>query len=95
MEAAAATWWIATFFDTVNHQKLMSRLRESVADERLLGLISKLLKAGAILPDGAFEKSHSGVSQGGLLSPLLANILLDELDRELEERGHAFVRICR
>jgi RNA-directed DNA polymerase len=83
---------LETFFDTVNHQKMMSRLRESVADERLLDLIGKFLKAGVILPDGAYEKSRSGVPQGGPLSPLLANILLDELDKELEERGHAFVR---
>src|SRR6056297_2926718 len=83
---------LETFFDTVNHQKMMSRLRESVADERLLDLIGKFLKAGVILPDGAYEKSRSGVPQGGPLSPLLANILLDELDKELEERGHQFVR---
>jgi len=83
---------LETFFDTVNHQKMMSRLRESVADERLLDMIGKFLKAGVILPDGTYEKSRSGVPQGGPLSPLLANILLDELDKELEERGHAFVR---
>ena len=83
---------LETFFDTVNHQKMMNRLRESVADERLLVLIGKFLKAGAILPDGTHEKSRSGVPQGGPLSPLLANILLDELDRELEGRGHAFAR---
>jgi RNA-directed DNA polymerase len=83
---------LETFFDTVNHQKMMARLRESVADERLLDLIGKFLKAGAILPDGTYEESRSGVPQGGPLSPLLANILLDELDKELERRGHAFVR---
>lgn len=78
---------LKTFFDTVNHQKMMSKLRESIADQRLLDLVSKFLKAGVILPNGTYEKSSSGVPQGGPLSPLLANILLDELDKELERRG--------
>ena len=80
------------FFDTVDHRKLLERLRESVNDRRLLGLIAKFLKAGVILPGGAFEVTTQGVPQGGPLSPLLANVLLDELDRELEARGHSFVR---
>lgn len=83
---------LKTFFDTVNHQKMMEKLRESIADQRLLNLISKFLKAGVILPNGTHEKSCEGVPQGGPLSPLLANILLDELDKELEKRGYAFVR---
>ena len=83
---------LKTFFDTVNHQKMMGKLRESIADRRLLELISKFLKAGVILPNGTYEKSYEGVPQGGPLSPLLANILLNELDKELEKRGHAFVR---
>ncbi len=83
---------LKTFFDTVNHQKMMAKLRESVSDVRLLELIGKFLKAGVILPDGTYEESRSGVPQGGPLSPLLANILLDDLDKELEQRGHAFVR---
>ena len=73
----------------------MSRLRERVTDERLLGLIAKYLKAGLVLPDGdggGYEDTEEGVPQGGPLSPLLANILLDELDHELEARGHSFVR---
>jgi len=80
------------FFDKVDHRKLLERLRESVSDRQLLGLIAKFLKAGVILPNGTFEETTQGVPQGGPLSPLLANILLDELDRELEARRHRFVR---
>jgi RNA-directed DNA polymerase len=80
------------FFDTVDHQKLMSRLRQRITDPELLALILKYLKAGAISRGGHYEKQLMGVPQGGPLSPLLANILLDELDTELEERGHKFVR---
>lgn len=83
---------LQAFFDTINHQKLMGKLRERIADPRLLKLILNYLQAGAILRDGTFEKSQKGVPQGGPLSPLLANILLDELDDELEKRGHKFVR---
>lgn len=80
------------FFDTVDHRKLMECLRERVRDQRLLGLIVRFLRAGVIRPDGAFEDTTQGVPQGGPLSPLLANILLDELDHELEARGHSFAR---
>lgn len=83
---------LKSFFDTVDHQKLMSRLRERIPDCRLLELIGKFLKAGVVLPDGSVEETRTGVPQGGPLSPLLANILLDELDHELEARGHSFVR---
>ena len=83
---------LKAFFDTVNHQKLMGKLREKIADPELLKLILNYLKAGTILRNGTFEKSREGVPQGGPLSPLLANILLDELDHELEKRGHKFVR---
>lgn len=83
---------LAKFFDTVNHQKLMGRLRQRTTDPGLLALILRYLKAGAISRKGCFEASLRGVPQGGPLSPLLANILLDELDDELEERGHLFVR---
>ena len=70
----------------------MGKLRERVSDPRLRILIHYYLKAGAILPDGSYESGVEGVPQGVPLSPLLANILLDELDVELEERGHKFVR---
>ena len=78
---------LKAFFDTVDHQKLMNKLRGNVADRELLGLLIKYLKAGAITVEGKFIKTPQGVPQGGPLSPLLANILLDELDTELESRG--------
>ena len=83
---------LKAFFDTVDHQKLMEKLRESIVDPRVLKLTFKYLKAGVILPKGNFENTNEGVPQGGPLSPLLSNILLDELDHELEQRGHPFVR---
>lgn len=83
---------LKAFFDTVDHQKLMARLRQRITDPKLLALILKYLKAGVILRNGRYEEQLEGMPQGGPLSPLLANILLDELDVELEERGHKFVR---
>ena len=80
------------FFDTVNHQIMMQKLREHLADEALLGLIHRYLKAGAITPEGNYVSSPEGVPQGGPLSPLLANILLNQLDDELHQRQHDFVR---
>jgi RNA-directed DNA polymerase len=79
------------FFDRVNHDKLMSRVKERVTDRRVLELIDRYLKAGALTGDG-FEATPEGTPQGGPVSPLLANLLLDGLDRELEKRGHRFVR---
>jgi len=70
---------------------LMGRLAHRIADPRLLGLIRRYLEAG-ILVNGVTKERHEGTPQGGPLSPLLANVLLDEVDRELERRGHAFVR---
>jgi RNA-directed DNA polymerase len=79
------------FFDRVNHDVLMGRLSKRIADKRLLGLIRRYLEAG-ILAHGISTERHEGTPQGGPLSPLLANVLLDEVDQELERRGHAFAR---
>ncbi len=79
------------FFDRVNHDVLMGRLEQRIADRRVLGLIRRYLEAG-VLADGVVIERHEGTPQGGPLSPLLANVLLDEVDKELEKRGHAFVR---
>jgi group II intron reverse transcriptase/maturase len=80
------------FFDRVNHQRLMARLAERVKDRRLLVLIGRMLKVGVVMPDGVVVSNEEGVPQGGPLSPLLSNIVLDELDAELVRRGHRFVR---
>ena len=79
------------FFDRVNHDVLMGRLAKRIEDKRMLGLIRRYLSAG-VLADGVVLERHEGTPQGGPLSPLLANVLLDEVDKELEKRGHAFVR---
>jgi len=79
------------FFDRVNHDVLMSRLARRVADKRLLRIVRRFLEAG-IMRDGVCVRRHEGTPQGGPLSPLLANLLLDDLDKELERRGHSFCR---
>ena len=79
------------FFDTVNQPKLMEILARDIRDGRVLSLIHKYLRAGAV-EWGRFEDTEIGVPQGGPLSPLLGNIMLNELDHELERRGHKFVR---
>jgi RNA-directed DNA polymerase len=80
------------FFDRVNHDVLMGKLEKRIGDKRLLGLIRRYLEAGVIMANGVVMERHEGTPQGGPLSPLLANVLLDEVDKELERRGLAFVR---
>ncbi len=82
---------LAKFFDNVDHDILMARVARRIRDKRLLALIGRYLRAGVLINDSV-QPSELGTPQGGPLSPLLANILLDELDRELEGRGHRFVR---
>lgn len=79
------------FFDRVNHDRLMAKAAERIADKRLLKLLRAYLNAG-VLEDGLVQPTDEGTPQGGPLSPLLSNLVLDELDRELERRGHRFVR---
>jgi RNA-directed DNA polymerase len=82
---------LSKFFDTVNHDVLMHRVARKVRDKHILRLIGKYLRAGVVI-DGRLQATRRGVPQGGPLSPLLANILLDDLDKELEHRGHRFAR---
>ena len=79
------------FFDRVNHDVLMGKLQNRIGDQRMLRIIRRYLEAG-IMADGVVVERHEGTPQGGPLSPLLANVLLDEVDKELERRGHCFVR---
>jgi len=79
------------FFDRVNHDKLMAKLARRIGDKRMLKLIRAFLRAG-VLEGGLVSPIDEGTPQGGPLSPLLSNIVLDELDQELEQRGHRFVR---
>ena len=79
------------FFDTVNHDRLMARMKAVVKDKRVLRLVNAYLKAG-VMVNGVVMEMREGTPQGGPLSPLLSNIVLTELDRKLEERGHWFVR---
>jgi len=82
---------VEKFFDRVNHDVLMGRLARKISDRRLLRLIRRYLVAG-VMVEGVVVERYEGTPQGGPLSPLLANVLLDEVDKELERRGHAFVR---
>src|SRR3989442_243751 len=93
---AAGYGWVVDldlekFFDRVNHDKLMGQIAKRVGDKRLLKLIRAFLNAG-VMENGLVSPSVEGTPQGGPLSPLLSNLVLDELDRELEHRGHRFVR---
>jgi RNA-directed DNA polymerase len=82
---------LSKFFDRVNHDILMGKLALRIEDKRVLGLIRRYLNAG-IMANGVVMERREGTPQGGPLSPLLANVLLDEVDKELERRGHAFAR---
>lgn len=82
---------LASFFDEVSHDLLMARVRRKVKDKRMLKLIRAFLNSG-VMAGGLAQPTDKGTPQGGPLSPLLSNILLDDLDRELERRGHAFCR---
>lgn len=78
---------ITKFFDRVNHDILMHKLGSVVRDKRVLRIIGRFLRAGVVMPEGVVVSSEEGTPQGGPLSPLLANIYLDALDKELEKRG--------
>jgi RNA-directed DNA polymerase len=82
---------LSKFFDRVNHDRLMSRLATKISDKRVLKLIRRYLNAGTMI-NGLITYEDEGTPQGGPISPLLSNVVLDELDKELETRGHKFVR---
>ena len=82
---------LQAYFDTVNHSKLIEVLSRTIKDGRVISLIHKYLNAG-VMEDGGFHATPEGVPQGGPLSPLCGNVMLNELDKELERRGHKFVR---
>src|SRR4029077_1458107 len=82
---------LETFFDRVCHDGLMGRLEKRIGDKRMLGRIRRYLEAG-IMTNGVVMERHEGTPQGGPLSPLLANVLLDEVDKALEKRGLPFAR---
>ena len=82
---------LQSYFDTVNHSKLIEVLGRTIKDGKVISLIHKFLNAG-VMEDGGFRSTEEGVPQGGPLSPLLGNVMLNELDKELEKRGHKFVR---
>jgi RNA-directed DNA polymerase len=83
---------LAKFFDHVHHQRLLARIANRVKDQRIIRLIRRMLTASVVMPDGTTVVVREGTPQGGPLSPLLSNIVLDELDRELARRGLRFVR---
>jgi len=82
---------LRSFFDTIPHWKMVARCKDRIEDERVITIIARMLKAG-VIQEGRWEPTLEGTPQGGPLSPLLSNIVLDQLDKELEARGHRFVR---
>ena len=82
---------LSKYFDTINHEILLNMVREEVKDKRVIELIKRFLKSG-VMVNGVFERTEEGSPQGGNLSPLLSNIYLTKFDKELERRGHHFVR---
>ena len=82
---------VEKFFDRVNQDLLVQRVKRQMDDGRVVKLIDRFLKAGVII-NGQLQPTRQGTAQGGPLSPLLANLLLDEVDKELERRGHRFAR---
>ena len=80
------------YFDTVPQSKLLEMVSQTVKDGRVISLLYKFMKAGVVMPDGVVIGSEQGIPQGGPLSPILANIMLDRCDKELEKRGLRFVR---
>src|SRR5208283_3865213 len=89
---SCANLHLAKFFDRVHHQRLLARIAERVKDPRIVALVRLMLKAAVIMPDGTKIAVQEGTPQGGPLSPLLSNIVLNELDGELARRGLRFVR---
>jgi group II intron reverse transcriptase/maturase len=83
---------LAKFFDHVHHQRLLARIAQRVTDQRIITLIRRMLTASVVMPDGTKVPIEEGTPQGGPLSPMLSNIVLDELDQELARRGLRFVR---
>jgi RNA-directed DNA polymerase len=95
-DIAAGYGWVVDldlekFFDRVNHDQLVGQVAKRISDQRLVRLLRAFLTAG-VLADGLVSPTDEGTPQGGPLSPLLSNVVLDALDRELERRGHRFVR---
>lgn len=84
---------LSKFFDRINHDRLIARMGEKVTDKRILRLVGQLLRSG-VMVNGVVNPSKEGAMQGGPLSPLLSNIVLDELDKELEKRGLEFCRFA-